>query len=165
MTPTQIFGLQFALSLTVYALIARWYVAPRLAAMPLRDALVPLLLLHAFRHMGLVFLLPGFVGSALPAQFAVPTAYGDLATGLLALTAAIALRSGWPLALGLVWAANIVGTLDFAYGFYQGARLGISLGAAYYIPTVVNPAMWICHFLMFWLLLRRSGTGKARAVR
>ncbi len=163
MTPPQIFVLQVSLSLTVYALIARWYVAPRLAAMPLRDALVPLLLLHAFRHMGLVFLLPGLVGTALPPAFALPTAYGDLATGLLALSAAITLRSRWPLAIGLAWAANIVGTLDFVYGFYQGARLGISLGAAYYIPTVVNPAMWVCHFLMFWLLLRRPGVKNARA--
>lgn len=163
MTPVQIFGLQFSLSLTIYALIAKWYVAPRLAEMPLRNALIPLLLLHAFRHMGLVFLLPGFVGSTLPAAFALPTAYGDLLTGLLALAAVIALRRGWPMALALVWAANVVGTLDFVYGLYQGARLQVSLGAAYYIPTVVNPAMWVSHFMIFSMLLRRSHEERAAA--
>ena len=54
----QIFGVQFVLSVIGYGLIAKWYVAPRLAAMPLHDALVPLLFLHAFRHLGLVFLVP-----------------------------------------------------------------------------------------------------------
>jgi hypothetical protein len=33
-----------------------------------------LLFLHAFRHMGLVFLVPTVVGSTLPELFAVPTA-------------------------------------------------------------------------------------------
>src|SRR5712691_11806755 len=61
MTTLQIFGLQFLLSLVVYGLIARWYVAPRLAALPLPSALSPLLFLHAFRHLGMVFLVPTVV--------------------------------------------------------------------------------------------------------
>jgi hypothetical protein len=154
MTPVQIFSLQFVLSVTVYAVIAAWYVVPRLNRLAVHDALIPLLLLHAFRHMGLVFLLPGFVGATLPAEFAVPTAYGDLATGLLAIAAAIALRYRWPLAILLAWLVNILGTADFLYGTYQGMRLQVPLGAAYYIPTVVNPAMWVAHFLMFAMLIR-----------
>lgn len=155
MTPVQIFGLQFVLSLTIYALIAKWYVAPRLAALPLHDALVPLLLLHAFRHLGLVFLLPGLVGASLPPAFALPTAYGDLATGLCALLAAVALRARWPAGIALAWIANVAGALDFLYGYYLGTRLQVSLGAAYYLPVVVNPAMWVAHFMMFSMLLRR----------
>jgi hypothetical protein len=124
--------------------------------MPLRDALVPLLLLHAFRHMGLVFLLPNFVGSTLPAEFAIPTAYGDLLTGLLAILAVIALRGRWPFAIALAWIANTLGMVDFLYGFYQGTRLQVNLGAAYYIPTVVNPAMWVSHFMILAMLLRRA---------
>lgn len=58
----QIFGLQFLLSLIVYGLIAKWYVAPRLAAWPLQDALILLLFPHAFRHLGMVFLVPAIVG-------------------------------------------------------------------------------------------------------
>src|SRR6185503_7259360 len=45
--------------------------------------LPPLLLPHAFRHMGLVFLLPTVVRGALPPAFARPAAYGDLGAGLL----------------------------------------------------------------------------------
>ena len=49
MTPFQIFGFQFALSLVVGTLLARWHVWPRLAALPTRRALPPLLFVHATR--------------------------------------------------------------------------------------------------------------------
>jgi hypothetical protein len=156
MTPSQIFAVQFTMSFTIYALIARWYVAPVLRSMPLHDALIPLVFLQAFRHMGLVFLLPGFVGSELPPEFAIPTAYGDLATGVLALVSVVALRGRWAVALALVWITNTLGMLDFLYGNYQGARLGVRLGAAYYIPTIANPAMWVSHFMVLGMLLGRA---------
>jgi len=41
MSTQQIFGLQFVLGLLLYGLIARWYVAPRLAILPLPAALTP----------------------------------------------------------------------------------------------------------------------------
>src|SRR5438874_2451973 len=66
MTGFQIFGLQFLLSLIVYSLIAGWYVRPRLAPLPLGAALTPLLFLHAFRHLGMVFLVPTVVGRPCP---------------------------------------------------------------------------------------------------
>ena len=72
MSTFQIFGLQFLLSLIVYALIARWYLAPRLATLPLASALMPLLLLHAFRHLGMVFLVPAVVGPSLPRRSPSP---------------------------------------------------------------------------------------------
>lgn len=155
MTAVQIFGLQFSLSLLVYSVIAKWYVAPRLARWPLGDALVPLLLLHTFRHMGLVFLLPGFTGGRLPDEFAVPTAYGDLLTGLLSLLAIFALHRRWPGGIALTWLATVVGILDFAWGNYAGLKHQVSLGAAYYIPTLLNPAMWVSHVMVLALLVRR----------
>ena len=101
MNPQQILGLQVLLSLVGWALLARWYVSPRLATRPREEALPPLLLPHAFRHMGLVFLLPTVVGGALPPAFARPAAYGDLAAGLLAVAAMLALRSRWSIAVPL----------------------------------------------------------------
>jgi len=117
MSVRAIFGLQVVLSLVVYSLIARWYVVPRLAALPLRDALTPLLLLHAFRYLGMVFLVPTVVGPALPAAFAVPAAYGDLLAALLALLAIAALRQAWPSAIPLVWLFNVEGTLTSSTPF------------------------------------------------
>lgn len=156
MSTVQIFGLQFLLSLVVYGLLARWYVAPRLAALPLPAALTPLLFIHAFRHLGMVFLVPTVVGPGLQPEFAVPAAYGDLLAALLALAAIVALRSGWPAALALVWFFNIVGSLDLVNALYRGARLGVSLGAAYYIPTFAVPALLVTHAMIFAMLVRRA---------
>ena len=155
MSTFQIFGLQFLLSLIVYALIARWYVAPWLAGLPLERALAPLLFLHAFRHLGLVFLVPTVVGPVLQPEFAVPAAYGDLLAALLALLALAALRARWPFALALVWLFNVVGTLDLINAFFQGNRLQVQLGAAYYIPTFAVPALLVTHAMIFVMLLRR----------
>ncbi len=47
--------------------------------------------LHSFRFFGLVFMLPGVVGN-LPAGFATFAAYGDFATGLLAILALLTVR-------------------------------------------------------------------------
>jgi hypothetical protein len=154
----QIFGLQFLLSMVGYSLIARWYVAPRLAALPLHEALVLLLLPHAFRHLGLVFLVPAVVSPTLAPVFALPAAYGDLLVGVLALFAIAALRRHWSLALPLVWLCNVVGVLDLVHAFFQGFRLDIGphLGAAWYIPTFVVPALFITHALMFSALVKRS---------
>jgi hypothetical protein len=83
--------------------VAKWYVTPRLATLPLHSALQPLPALHAFRHLGMVSLVPTVVGSALPARFAVPAAYGGLLAGLLALAAIVALRAGSGVAVPLTW--------------------------------------------------------------
>lgn len=162
MNSFQIFGLQFLLSLIAYGLIAKWYVAPRLAALPLHDALIPLLFLHAFRHIGMVFLVPAVAAPTLPRGFALPAAYGDLAAGLLALLAIGTLRARWPIALGLTWIFNIAGTLDLLNAFFQGIRLDVgphfssALGSAWYIPTFAVPALFVTHFMIFAMLVRRS---------
>jgi hypothetical protein len=150
----QIFGLQVLLSFLVYGLVARWYVAPRLASLPLHAALPPLLVLHAMRHMGMVFLVPTVVGPALPAGFAGPAAYGDLLAGLLALAAIVALRARSRIALPLTWVFNVVGLLDLINAFYQGLSHDVQLGAAYFIPTFIVPALGITHLMIFRMLLR-----------
>lgn len=156
MNAMQIFGLQFLLSLIVYGLLARWHVSPRLRTLPPTAALSPLLFLHAFRHLGLVFLVPTVVGPALQPEFAQPAAYGDLVAALLALLALVALRRRWPGALGLVWVFNVVGMFDLLYALSQGVRLGVLVGAAYYIPTFVVPALLVTHAMIFAVLLRTA---------
>ena len=151
-----IFGLQFLLSLIVYALIAKWYVAPWLAAKPVEQALMPLIFPHAFRHMGLLFLVPGVVAEPLPPEFADPAAYGDLASGVLAILALVALRGRWGAALPLVWLFNVVGTVDLFYAVLRGLSVGAeeNMGAAWYIPTFIVPALLVTHFMVFARLLR-----------
>jgi len=155
MSTQQIFGLQFVLGLLLYGLIARWYVAPRLAILPLPAALTPLLFLHASRFLGMVFLVPSVTGGPLPPEFAVAAAYGDLLASLLAFASIAALRVGWTMAIALVWVFNLVGSLDLINALFQGLRHDVQLGAAYYIPTVAVPALLVAHTMIFAMLLTR----------
>ena len=150
-----IFGLQFFLSLVVWGLIAKWLLTPWLETKSPHQALFFLTLPHAFRYLGMVFLVPGVVSQTMPASFAIPAAYGDLATGLLALLALIALRTGWAVALPLVWLFNIVGTVDLLNALRQEDAVE-NFGAAWYIPTFLVPLLLVTHFMMFARLLRRG---------
>ncbi len=159
MNGTAIFGLQVVTNLLIATLVARWYLLPRLRAIPLEAALIPLLLFHMLRTMGVVFVLPQVIGDTLPPGFAVPGALGDLLAVILAGLALIALRQQWRIALGLVWLFNIVGTLDFVNAFAQGIRHDIAeqyqLGATWFIPTFFVPAFFVTHMVMFSLLVQQ----------
>ena len=85
MDTSAIFGLQFLLSLVVWGVIAKCYLAPWLKKLSPYQALGWLTLPHAFRHIGMVFLVPGVVAQPRPGAFASAAAYGDLLTGGLAL--------------------------------------------------------------------------------
>jgi len=155
----QIFGLQFLVSFVVYALIARWYLVQRLAALPLRDALQPLLLLHSLRTLGMTLLVPAVVSSEVPRQFAVQLAYGDLLAAGLALLSLAALRARAGFAIALVWIFNIEGFLDLLNAFYLGVRHDVTryqLGAAWYTPTYVVPALLVTHLMIFSMLVKRK---------
>lgn len=155
----QIFGMQFTLSLLVYALIARWYVAPGLARLPLRDALTPLLFVHALRHLGLTILVPVVTDPNLPHAWAMQVGYGDLLAQLLALLSILALRARLGVALVLVWIFNLEGTLDLLLAIYHGLGLhayNLPLRSFWYVPTFIVPALLVTHVMMFSMLVKRS---------
>src|SRR5918999_5637551 len=97
-------------STLVFWVAAKIYVLPKLETLQPQTILLPILLLHAFRHLGLMFLAPGATYPGLPPQFAYPAALGDLLAALLAVAAIPAVaRGGGRL---LVWIFNVEGTLD-----------------------------------------------------
>ena len=151
------FGISVILSFISWGIIAKRYIWPALRRVPRTEALRPLLLLHTFRFVGLVFLIPGVVSPDLPVAFARPAAYGDLTTSILALFAIATLNS--VVGIILVWALNIFGSADLLYAFYEGNRVALDSapglqGAAYFIPTVLVPLLLTTHALVFLLLLK-----------
>jgi len=159
MTTAALFGLSILMNFVASGILTKLYILPRLRVMNREEALLPLVAPHMFRFVGLSFLVPGVVSTSLSTDFARPAAYGDLAAALLAVIAVLALsaRASW--ALPVVWIFNLWGTIDLLYAIYQG-QIGVridpgSLGAAFYIPTVVMPPLLVTHGLIFWLLLRR----------
>lgn len=144
------------MGLVSYGLIAKWYVMPALRELPRARALVPLLMIHTFRFIGLAFLIPGVTSQALDPRFANPAAYGDLLAAMLALVAVFAWRQGWRSAVFLTWVFNVEGTLDLLNAVAQGRRFvedGM-FGATFFIPAVVVPALLVSHVLIFIILLR-----------
>jgi hypothetical protein len=150
--------MSMVMGLLVYGLIAKWYVVPALAECDRKTALTPFLLLHATRFVGLAFLIPGVTSEPLDPRFADPAAYGDLLAAVLALVALLALRLDWRITIPLVWIFNVVGTLDLFNAVFQGMRFAPAgqMGATYFIPVVVVPALLVTHAIIFWLLLRRQ---------
>ena len=151
-----IFGLQFVLSLVVYALLAKWYLIPWLAKKPTDQGLMPLIIPHAFRYLGLAFLVPQLVAQPLPSLFADAAAYGDFVSSLLALLSLIALRARWRFSLALVWFFNIVGTGDLLNALRQ-AEVVPYFGTTWYIPTFVVPLLLVTHGLIFVQLFKELG--------
>ncbi len=151
-----LFVISVAFGFAAWGVVTAQYFWPKLRTLPQRDALRPLLMLHAFRFVGLAFLVPGVVGPDLPAAFARPAAYGDLGTTILALLALAVLATSWGLAV--VWLFNLWGTVDVLNNFYNGlfgVRLSPgSLGAGFFLVTVIVPILLITHALMFRLLLQ-----------
>ena len=84
------------------------YILPRLRSMHRFEAHRTIATLHSFRFFGLVFILPGVAGPHLPAGFATFAAYGDFATGVLAIMALLTVRIR-PLFWTFVVAFNLVG--------------------------------------------------------
>jgi hypothetical protein len=141
----------------VFWIAARLYLLPRLAECEPRTVLLPILLLHALRHHGLMFLAPGAVFPGVPPQFAYPAAFGDLLAAVLALVAipAVAVRARY--AKLLVCIFNIEGTLDLIAAItlatiYNAAPF---MGPAYWIPAFWVPALLVTHYIVFILLSRR----------
>ena len=159
MNSDALFGLSILMSFIAFGIVTKLYIWPRLRVMRREDALLPLVVPHTFRFVGLSFLIPGVVSPSLSSAFAVPAAYGDLVAAILAVVATLALsaRASW--AIPIVWVFNVWGAADLVFALFEGARSGIQpgqWGAAFFIPTAIVPPLLVTHWLIFRLLIRRG---------
>src|SRR5207244_5590779 len=124
----------------VFGIAARIYVPPRLRDWGREPALTAILVLHSFRHLGLMLLAPGAVYVGLPPAFARPAALGDLIAALLALVALAAVRRRHKASRLLVWIFNVEGSLDLllAIVLVRVNRVAPYMGSASWIP-----AFWV----------------------
>jgi hypothetical protein len=152
----RILAINLVASTVVFYAAARLYVLPKLGTWSFRTIMAPILLLHSFRHLGLMFLAPGATYPGMPAQFAYPAAFGDLLAALLAFGALVAVVRGHRAARGLVWAFNVEGTLDLMLAIVLTTLYGASayMGPAYWIPAFWVPALLVTHYITFRVLLR-----------
>jgi hypothetical protein len=158
MSPETLFRIHLVAGYVAWLLCFSVYVWPWLKAMDRFEAQRAIATLHSFRFFGLVFILPGVVGPNLPAGFATFAAYGDFATGVVAMLALLTVRIR-PLFWTFVVAFNVVGTVDLIVDYYRATVLDLpalagELGATYAIPIIYVPVLMITHVVAFYWLAR-----------
>jgi hypothetical protein len=149
-----ILTLNLVFTTLVFWIAARIYVLPKLPALSPRTVLLPILLLHSTRHLGLMFLAPGAIYAGMPKEFARPAAFGDLLAALLALAAIPAVARNTGGGRLLVWLFNVEGTVDLIVAItlatiYDAAPF---MGAAYWIPAFWVPSLLVTHYITFVVL-------------
>jgi hypothetical protein len=115
-----------------------WLLRPRLARAPFDTRLATSLAPHLFRYLGLIAFVPTlFDMRALGFSDAYQSivAWGDFASGLLALFAIGLVHTRHPLAIPTVWVFNVVGMLDFCYA-------GLQLAPRITDSTIIGPLAW-----------------------
>jgi hypothetical protein len=158
-----ILTLNLLFSTLVFWVAARIYVFPKLPSLRPQVVLLPILLLHSFRHLGLMFLASGATYPGIPPQFAYPAAFGDLIAALLALAAIPTVLRNMRAGRALVWIFNVEGTVDLiaAIALATIYRAPGYMGAAYWIPAFWVPALLVTHYIGF-VVLWRHWTAAAR---
>jgi len=154
-----IFALQLVLTTLVLAVMARWYLVPWLKDKPLNFALSILIAPHAFRHVGMSFLVPGLTSEELPSGFASAAAYGDLISGFLAIGALFALRYRWRMAILIAWVFSIFGTGDLLYALSHAEAIP-HLGTGWLIPTFIVPGLLVTHWMVLSRLAAHAWRGR-----
>jgi hypothetical protein len=158
MSSETLFRIQLVLGYVAWLLCFSVYLWPWLRAANRFDAQRAIATLHSFRFFGLVFILPGVVGPNLPAGFATFAAYGDFATGVLAMLALLTVRISpvfWLFVVGF----NLVGMVDLIVDYYHAIQVDLPahaewLGATYAIPIIYVPLLMITHIAAFYFLVR-----------
>lgn len=143
----------------VFVLIAKWYIAPRLALLPLEKVLIPLLWVNVFRYIPLNLLAPGQVSTDIPISILSLIAYGDLISGVLALIAIIFLVYRVPGAMLAVWVFLVVGVTDMLIVFPTAvsAKLYLyPLGFNWYVVAFYVPMVLISQIMTGYYLLTKK---------
>lgn len=140
----------------VFYVAARIYLLPHLGRLQPKSVLIPILLLHSLRHLGLMFLTRGATYPGLPQQFAYPAAIGDFITAVLAFTALFPVSRASTAARPLVWLFNIFGTLDLISAITLATihRAPPFMGPAYWIPAFWVPSLLVTHYITFLVLVK-----------
>ncbi len=173
MSTATVFQTHLVLGYVAWLLCFGTYIWPRLKSADGVEAQRAIATLHSFRFFGLVFIVPGVVAPNLPSSFTTFAAYGDFATGVLAMLALLTVRIRSLFWLFVV-AFNLVGITDIVVDYYHATQAGLpalagELGSTYAIPIIYVPLLVITHVVAFYLLVRslpsaaRTFAGRAAA--
>jgi hypothetical protein len=148
-------------SLLIFYTAYRWLLKPILPQLKPSTVLIPILLLHSMRHLGLMFLTTGVTSATMPQQFAVPAAAGDFLAAVLAFATAFLIHRKKKFAVPMTWLFTAVGIADFVLvvvlsRLYHAADF---MGGAYWIPSFWVPMLIVGHIIIITVLrqMKRDG--------
>jgi len=150
-----ILNLQYLMAIGAYVVIYRIYLHAWFSAQPFGAAVLPLLLLRAFCYLGLSLIVPGQIDPAVSADALEVMAWGDFASGVCALLAAIAVHHRWSAATALVALFTLVGIGDFMAVGYTATNAGVfwaDLGTMWFILVLFAPALLLSQFYIAYRL-------------
>jgi hypothetical protein len=148
------------ISLFVFSTLARWYLAPWLAARTRADALAPLLWVHAFRYVALQAFSAQRDGFPISDDGLIGIVAGDLAGSALALATLFALHHRSRAAIPLAWLLVVETAYDTVSNIRGGVQehlLGTAGGVTWLILGFYVPLLVVSLVLMVWQLLARRG--------
>ncbi|MCF8254474.1 MAG: hypothetical protein K9H61_06650 [Bacteroidia bacterium] len=134
-----------------------WWIKPRVANLPLQEALLPFVFLNTFRYLGLSFMAKDQFYSGFPSDFLNTVGIWDLSTAILAVIAAIGLKNKWSYAIPMVWIFNIVGFTDLITAFPQFFGLKLydhNLGFIWLMFITYGLTTFLSHIYIFSRLFK-----------
>jgi hypothetical protein len=148
------------LSLIVFAMMARWYVAPWLNTRGRADALIPLLWIHVFRYIALQAFSAQRDGFPISDGGLMEIVVGDVAGSVIALATIVALRYRAGLAIPLAWLLVVETTTDTFLNIRGGIHenlMGAAGGVTWLILGFYVPLLVVSLVLIIWQLYARRG--------
>ncbi len=150
-----ILGLQLSVSALAAGLIFFRYVLPYLAKQPFERAILPMLLVQAYRFLGLTLLVSGQASASIPQDALTQMALGDYLSAVTALLAAYAAWRRPRLVVPFIWLFVVVCVADLAnvsrliieiefFSFEIGATWSFLM---WFLPWVVISLLYILYRL------------------
>jgi hypothetical protein len=150
-------GAQF-ISLFVYAMIAKWYIAPWLKARGRADALIALLWVHVFRYVALQAVSAQRDGFPISDTGVMEIVVGDLGGAILAFATIVLLRYRAGIAIPLTWLLVLETIYDSVSNIRGGVRehlMGAAGGVTWLVLVFFVPMIIVSLALLVWQLYAR----------
>jgi hypothetical protein len=145
-------------TLLVFIVIARWYVAPWLAARGRAEALIALLWIHVFRYVALQIFAAQREGFPISMDGALEIVIGDVGGAIIAFAAIVLLRRRAAAGLVLCWlliAETATDTFLNIRGGVEEHLMGAATGVTWMILVFFVPAIIVSLGLLVWQLVAR----------
>ena len=157
----RILPLNVVANTVIFYVAARIYLWPQLSRLRPQQILIPILLLHSTRHLGMMFLSPWRNLPRVVARVRLSRSlrrFGDSNSCLHRNSVSVAWsRAAKP----AVWVFNVFGTVDLLVAIATATiyNAPVAMGPAYWIPAFWVPLLLVTHYITF-VLFFVAGTFK-----